>query len=256
MSEKHSGRGRKGESRYKYPRQKTIDFEEFETIMKKIKIENVEYRSLVAFLYYLALRIAEICGDKKRKWKKLTPYGTRLSKDGALPKDWKETEEGELWYWKERGPLPGIVKEDIALQGDILRVVSKPLKRGKRKPPGGGEGVGELELDVRYPYVDEIVEQWKRTEKGKKVWDITTWKAWDFLSKLTDSRVYPHAFRTSRATVMARNPQMSIAVMQYQFGWARAMTADSYILGVQSAATARIALADEIPPELRPKIEQ
>ena len=195
-------------------------------------------------LYYLGIRIAEICGDCKREWKKLTTHGKNLSREGGLPRNWKETEEGELWYWEQRDTLPGIVKEDITLQGDILRIISKPLKHGKR------EGQGQLELDLRYPYVDLIVEQWEGTEPGHKVWDITTWKAWNFISKISGGRLYPHAFRLSRATVMARNPEMSIADMKQWFGWARGETADKYIAPIRSVIKARKALAEEIPPEL------
>ena len=237
-------RGRPGESRYKKKRQSIINFEEFQTLIKKIEIDNVTFRSLVAILYYFGLRIAEICGDKKRKWKKLTNYGKSLSRDGVLPRDWKDTEEGELWYWEERDPLPGILKEDITLQGDILRIFSKPLKHGKR------EGEGQLELDLRYPHVDLILQQWEKAEPGEKVWDVSTWKAWNFISEISGGTVYPHAFRLSRATVMARNPEMSIADLKQWFGWARGETADKYIVPVRSVIKARKALADEIPPEL------
>lgn len=238
------GRGRRGESRYISKRQSIVDFNEFQSLVEKIEIENVTYRSLVTILYYLALRIAEICGDRKRKWKKLTSRGKNLSIEGSLRRDWKETKEGELWYWKQRDPLPGIVKEDLTIEGYILRISSKPLKHGKR------EGEGQLELDLRYPYVDLIVEQWDKTEPGEKVWDITTWKAWHFISTISEGRLYPHAFRQSRATVMARNPDMSIADMKQWFGWARGETADKYIMPIRSVIRAREALANEIPPEL------
>lgn len=249
MGEKEKpGRGRPGEKRYINKRETTVDFKEFKTLIEEIKIENLVFRSLVTILYYLGIRIAEICGDGKRTWKKLTNRGVALSNAGELQKDWEETEEGDLWYWKHRDPLPGIVKEDITLRGNILRISSKPLKRGKREGPGGG--LGALELDVRYPYVDLIVMQWKRTKPKEKVWDITTWKAWNFISKISDGRLYPHAFRLSRATVMARNPEMSIADLKYWFGWARGTTADAYILPTRSVIKAREALAKEIPPEL------
>lgn len=236
-------RGRPGESRYKSKRQSIVEFEEFQTLVEKINIKNVTFRSLVVILYYIGLRIAEIVGDRKRTWKKLTSHGRSLSKEGMLPKNWQNTEEGLLWYWEQRDPLHGILKEDITLQGNILRISSKPLKHGKR------EGEGQLELDLRYPYVDLIVQQWERAEPGEKVWDISTWKAWDFISKISDGRLYPHAFRLSRATVMARNPEMSIADMKQWFGWARGETADKYIVPVRSVIKARKALAKEIPPE-------
>lgn len=246
MGEKEKpGRGRKDKTRYISKRETTVDFEEFQTIIEKIKIENVVFRSLVAILYYLGIRIAEICGDRKRTWKKLTDRGRALSNAGELQKDWEETEEGDLWYWKHRDPLPGIVKEDISLQGDTLRIYSKPLKHGKREEPGGG--LAALELAIDYPYVDLIVKQWKRTKPGEKVWDITTWKAWNFISKISDGRLYPHAFRVSRATRLARHPKMAIADLQQWFGWARASTADSYILASRSVTKVKDSIREEIP---------
>lgn len=242
-------RGRPGESRYRSKRQSIIQFDEFISLVESIETEDVLLRSLVVILYYLGIRIAEICGDGKRKWKKLTAYGKSLSRDGMLPKKWGRTEEGEIWYWEERGPLPGILKEDISLEGNILRIYSKPLKHGKR------EGEGQLELDLRYPYVDLIVQQWESVELGERVWDISTWKAWKFISMISGEKLYPHAFRLSRATVMARNPEMSISDLKQWFGWARGETADKYIIPIRSVAKARRALADEIPPELIREVE-
>ena len=95
-------RGRKGKSRYISKRQSVISFGEFEALIEKIDIKNVTFRSLVTILYYIGLRIAEIVGDGPRKWKKLTKYGKSLSRDGDLPKNWKDSAEGELWYWEER----------------------------------------------------------------------------------------------------------------------------------------------------------
>jgi len=243
-------RGRPGESRYRSRRQTIIQFDEFIELVESIETDNVLLRSLVVILYYLGIRIAEICGDGKRRWKKLTAYGKSLSRDEILPKNWRNTEEeDDLWYWKERGPLPGILKEDLSLEGNILRIYSKPLKHGKR------EGEGQLELDLRYPYVNLLVQQGKSVEPGEKVWDIPTWNAWKLISDLSEGRIYPHAFRLSRATVMARNPDMSIADLKQWFGWARGETADKYIIPIRSVAKARRALADEIPPELIKEIE-
>jgi hypothetical protein len=43
---------------------------------------------------------------------------------------------------------------------------------------------------------------------------------------------------------------MAIADLKQWFGWARAETADKYIVPIQSVIKARKALAEEIPPEL------
>lgn len=232
------GRGRPGESRYKRKRISIISFGEFKELMEKIEIK--ELKSLTALLYYLGLRVAEIVGDRPRKWKKLTDKGIVLSNARNLPPNWMETEEGDLWYWKHRKTLPGILKEDITLDGDTLRIYSKPLKHGKR------EGVGQLELDIHYPYVNLIIEQWQKTKPGEKIWNTSTWKVWNLISSLSEGRLYPHAFRLSRATRLARNPDMSIADMQQWFGWARASTADSYILPARSVSKVKDSIREEL----------
>jgi hypothetical protein len=89
-------RGRPGESRYKSKRQSIVTFEEFQDLIQKIPPSRVDLRSLIAVLYYIGFRIAEVCGDGNRKWKKLTSHGKTLSKDGMLPRGWKNTEERTL----------------------------------------------------------------------------------------------------------------------------------------------------------------
>lgn len=202
-----------------------IPFEEFETFLNRIDI--LEWKSLIAMLFYTGFRISEIIGDYKRKWKVLSPKGRRLQRQNKLPKDWIKIDESEkLWVWKYRGELPGIVKGDISLEGTRLTIFSDPLKHGKRE----GEGI---ELSTTYPHVDLIIQQWENTAPGEKVWDVSQWKMKNMFS---DIGSYPHAFRFSRATRFAHDPQMSIADMMEWFGWARGTTADSYIVPVRSVA--------------------
>jgi len=228
-------RGRKGESRYKSKRRTMISFEEFESIINRIDL--LEWRSLIVLLFYVGFRISEIIGDYKRKWKVLSPKGRTLQRQNILPKNWINTDESEnLWVWKYRDELPGIMKEDISLDGTRLTIFSEPLKHGKRE----GEGV---ELSTKYPYVDLIVEQWRKTEPGEKVWNVSRWKMKKMFS---DIGIYPHAFRFSRATRYAHDPEMSIADMMEWFGWARASTADSYIVPVRSVAKSLRSIEKEL----------
>lgn len=239
-------RGRPGKSRYKEKRRSTIGFREFVNLIADL--DHLIHKSLAAILFYLGIRIAEICGDKERKWKVLSAKGIALSKDGRLPRKWiKIPEEEGLWVWRTRPPLPGIRKEDIILDEDtgILRIFSEPLKHGRR------EGEGQLELDINYPFVNLIVKQWKKTKEGDRVWPMSTFQAWYYVKQASKDKIYPHAFRENRATQFARDPTIAIADMQQWFGWARASTADSYIQPIRSLQKARESLEKEIPEDFK-----
>ncbi len=228
-------RGREGESRYKSERRTMIPFKEFETTLSNIDL--LVWKSLVTLLYYAGFRISEIIGDYKRRWKILSPKGRALQRQNKLPEDWIKIDESEnLWVWKYRDELPGIVKEDISLDGTQLTIFSEPLKHGKRE----GEGI---ELSTTYPYVNLIVQQWKKAESGEKVWNVSRWK---MKQMFRDIELYPHAFRFSRATRFAHDPEMSIADMMEWFGWARATTADSYIVPVRSLAKSLRSIEKEL----------
>jgi integrase len=117
-----------------------------------------------------------------------------------------------------------------------LSIFSEPLKHGKRT----GDGI---ELLTTYPHVDLIVDQWNKAEDGKKVWDVSRWKMKNMFNEIG---IYPHAFRFSRATRYAHDPDMSMADLMEWFGWARATTADSYIVPVRSLAKSLRSIEKEL----------
>ena len=228
-------RGREGESRYKNKRRTMISLEEFETSLNNLNL--LVWKSLIVLLFYAGFRISEIIGDQKRKWKILSATGRALQRQNKLPLNWIKTDLSQnLWIWRNRGKLPGIVKEDISLEGTRLTIFSEPLKHGKRE----GEGI---ELSTTYPYVDLIVDQWRKTEPSKKVWDVSRWKMKNMFKEIG---IYPHAYRFSRATRYAHDPDMSIADMQEWFGWARGTTADGYIVPVRSVAKSLRSIEKEL----------
>ena len=230
-------------SRYKNKRQTPISFSEFEDLVAHVErirdgftIDHLTRSSLITILYYTGLRIAEVCGDSERKWKALTDRGVQLSKSpGWVKRVWLDTEEGELWEWRHRGRLPGILKEDIKKEGKTLYLSSEPLKHGSRGAP--------LELSLDWPYVILIEGQWSRKEikLGERVWPICASSARTIIRQAEQS-LYPHAFRSSLVTTMARDPDISVADMLGQFGWARASTADAYIMEQRSRAHARASI--------------
>jgi hypothetical protein len=76
---------------------------------------------------------------------------------------------------------------------------------------------------------------------------MTTWYAWNKISKISDGELYPHAFRFSKATDMARDPDISLADMLYWFGWAQARTVDNYIQQARSSARVRKSTERHLP---------
>ena len=213
--------------------------------MSRLDSQDTKFRSLVAFLYYAPLRIVEIVGDGPKKWKILSRRGRALSREGSLPEDWQD--RNRFWEWRYRDPVPGIKKGDISLDGLLLQVISKPLKHGKRGDDR--DNPIPLEIDIRYPYVDLIIQQWERTENPEdSVWEgISPWLAWSKISKISEGELYPHAFRFSKATDMARDPDISLADMLYWFGWSQARTADNYIQQARSSARVRHSTERHLP---------
>jgi integrase len=201
-------------------------------------------KSLVVILYYCGFRISEATGDGDRKWKVLSVEGRALSKQKKLPDNWMDGEyENKLWWWRRRSSsLPGIVKEDIKVQDGNIYITSKPLKHGKR--------TGSLELPLSLPMVDLVVNQWKATPDGAKVWPITQHKAWRIISSASGGKIYPHSFRNSRATSMASSDQISIRDMMGWFGWSRATTADNYIFEQKSRAKAVASIVESVKQEV------
>jgi len=196
---------------------------------------------LLAFLFYTGARVSEIVGDSAKKYKKLSPKGRALKERGLLPRDWiKRPEREGLWIWAEAKPKPGLLKEDFEIDRtrNVLSVNLKPVKRGKRIAP--------LELPLDLPYMDLILEQWRKTKKEEKIWKFSPWQVWNIVKKASGGRLYPHAFRFSKATLFARDPNIAVSDMQYWFGWARASTADRYILPARGSEKIIQALKREI----------
>ena len=103
------------------------------------------------------------------------------------------------------------MKDDIEIIGDSLFVECIARKGGKRTAP--------LELWLELPYVNLIVEQWKRppkeepwmeTRQGWRVWPISEWDSWH-LMKQVDQKKYPHFLRFNRITELCANPKLSVA---------------------------------------------
>ena len=184
-------RGNPYSHRYKYGKQKkAITLEQFKEIVDKVdridlgKYDPPTIKSFLAVLYWLGLRKTEVHGAKRHRY--VCPSCKRHEKPIV-----KYTEA-----------VPGILKEDIEVKGDIMYIEAAARKHGKREAP--------LELWLGFPFVDLILEQWKRTEPGKRVWPISEWDSWKLMKKI-DKRKYLHYFRFVRITELCANPKLSVA---------------------------------------------
>jgi len=151
-----------------------------------IKYDVLTLQSLLAVLFWSGLRKTEVIGAKPHKY---------VLKPTKGPKH-KELIE------KLTAAIPGILKEDIELKGDTLFIRAVARKHGSREAP--------LELWVDFPFVELIIKQWKNTDKGERVWNLTEWDAWKIVKEIEEKK-YPHFFRFNRISEMCLNPEMSMA---------------------------------------------
>lgn len=249
------GRGRPGESRYKDTEkrhgklERTITYDQFVELLQKMEMKKGGlYTSLLVILYYTGLRIAEIVGDGERRYLILSDAGIEQRRMGRLPTDWREIPELHREYI--RPAVEGILKEHIRTEGNLIKISAPALKRGIRK------ATDELVLSLEYPYVALIREQERATEPREKVWPMSTWHAWHIISTVSDGEFYPHFFRFNRATLAAGDPTVSILDLRSWFGWKSTATIESYIGKQESLERVGASIASELPPELRPKVEQ
>jgi hypothetical protein len=168
---------------------KGIDLAVFSKMLDKVdnidtgKYSKLLVKSLLAILYWTGLRKTEVIGSNAHK------YVLPLCKRHSEP------------IVKTTEAIPGILKEDVKVDGDRLLIYAKARKHGKREAP--------LELFLDLPYVNLIVQQWSQTLPKQRVWPIAEWDAWAIMKKL-DARKYLHFFRFNRISEFCGDPDMSI----------------------------------------------
>ncbi|MEM3459579.1 MAG: hypothetical protein QXN36_01630 [Candidatus Bathyarchaeia archaeon] len=177
--------------RYKFGKQKrAITIQNFKEMLDRVdridlgKYDTLTVKSFLALLYWTGLRKTEVHGAKPHRY--------------ILPSCKKHSET----IIKETEAVPGILKEDIEVKGDVLYIEAVARKHGKREAP--------LELWIKLPFVDLIVEQWKRTEPKQRVWPLSEWDSWQIMKRI-DKKKYLHYFRFNRITELCSNPKLSVA---------------------------------------------
>jgi len=150
----------------------------------RARYDPLTIKSFLALLYWSGLRKTEVIGAKSHRY--------------VLPPCPQHAQP----ITKFTEAIPGILKGDLEVVGDMLRVYAVARKHGKREAP--------LELWLGLPYVDLILEQWKRTLEGRRVWPMSEWDAWHIMKQI-DQKKYIHFFRFNRITELCADPEMSVA---------------------------------------------
>jgi len=194
-------RGNPYPNRYKFGKVgKAIDLRKFSEVLNKVDMvhtgsfSKLFVKSLLALLYWTGLRKTEAIGAIPHRYK--------------TKKGWKLTEQ-----------VKGIVKENIWIKEGFLYVEAVARKHGKREGP--------LAIPLSLPFVNLVVEQWKLTEAGQKVWHISESYVWELMKRI-EPRLYLHFFRFNRVTKFAGNPKTSIRQICAWTGMT-AQTIDSYL---------------------------
>lgn len=179
-------------TKYQFGKQRHgIDLEKFKALLAKVeKIPNsygydtLFIKSLLALFFWLGIRKTEAIGSHAHRYI-LKPCQRRA------------TEEVK---WTRA--IPGILGKNMKIEGEWLLIEAEARKHGSRE--------GALRIPLDFPYVDLIVQQWKRSQPQERVWAIPEVTAWRIMKQL-DERKYLHFFRFNRITEMCNNSQISIA---------------------------------------------
>lgn len=211
-------------------------------------IKTIKISALLATLNYAALRVSEIVGDRPCKYEVMwrpNLVGTfwepdpneeyrPLKRYPEQPEGYSEKRFPNGFIYKWTKEIHGLRKRDMRITKKAIRVDPKEIrKHGKRDEP--------LWIPLKLPGANHIVEQWEVIEsRNDRVFPISKWSAWSFISQVTEGRLYPHYFRLNRATKFAEHEKTSILDLQQWFGWVDPRTIRKY-LGKGGRVTRRMA---------------
>jgi hypothetical protein len=187
-------RGNPHPHRYKYGKvEKPITFDILKQFMARVeKIDrfglSVSFvQALLATGWWTGFRSSEVVGDSQgRKWKVRDPN----DKSGLS----KLTRHSE--------PFPGLLKENMWVDETHMYILQEARKHGHREDP--------VALSLSAPYVNLIVERWKETKPGERLFPIDEVRCW-YLLKRIDPKLYWHLFCLTRVTKLCEDKRNSLA---------------------------------------------
>lgn len=116
------------------------------------------------------------------------------------------------------------VKEDFSYDPDdsnILVVSAPALKKGFQWR--------ELRIDVDLPFMDLVVETWKKTRKGKRIWPFTPRTGERVVKRAMGPQYYPHFLRLNRVVQFLDDPSTTPPEMKGWFGWKDIASMNPYV---------------------------
>jgi len=197
------GRGNPYPHRYKYGViKRPIDLDLFTQLMSRVPLVDLQgysvlfIQALHALFYWTGLRLTEVIGRKEIRY--LVDHEECKGKgcEGC---------KGQGKVYKVGAPHPGILTEEMTLQDGFLLVScidDKVLKYGSREAP--------IWLHESLPFVDLIIQQWRSTRPGERVFPIGKMAFWRICKRM-DPKFTTHFYRHNRITELSGDEEMSLA---------------------------------------------
>jgi hypothetical protein len=136
--------------------------------------------ALNAILFWSGFRVVEVVGREKASW---------LVKCKLCQGKGCQACHGNGRLVKKGRPHPGLLKDDLwieTLDGEeyltVKSVGENVLKHGDRQGP--------VYMHLRQPFVDKIVQRWRETKPGHRVFPITVITAWRICKRMDTIDTY------------------------------------------------------------------
>jgi hypothetical protein len=150
---------------------------------------TVEFiQGLLALHYWVPFRRSEIVGDSGHKWK----VAKRDENGHIIPNE---------FVVRTSEPFPGLLKENVWVDGDYVFFMQIARKHGHREAP--------IARPLSLPHMNLIKDQWDKTEPGHRIFPIDDVVMWRIFKRI-DPKLCSHAFLFNRITKQSMDPKTSM----------------------------------------------